>query len=69
MEHKLGETFTWHGQTLAVAEVKDQEEPCSGCWFFEHAISCYGNGLKCMDDSRRDHTNVIFKNSIKTEEL
>lgn len=33
MEHKLGETFTWHGQTLAVAEVKDQEEPCSGCWF------------------------------------
>ena len=27
MEHKLGETFTWHGQTLAVAEVKDQEEP------------------------------------------
>ena len=26
MEHKLGETFTWHGQTLAVAEVKDQED-------------------------------------------
>lgn len=69
MEHKLGETFTWNGHTLEVAEVEDPEDPCSGCYFFEHAISCYGKGLECMDDSRRDHTNVIFKQSTKTEEL
>lgn len=69
MEHELGETFTWNGHALKVVEVKDPEDPCSGCYFFEHGISCYGNGLECMDDSRRDHTNVIFKNSTKTEEL
>ena len=51
-ENKLGETFTWNGHTLEVAEVEDPEDPCSGCWFFEHTISCYGNGLNCMDDSR-----------------
>ena len=69
MEHKLGETFTWNGHTLEVAEVEDPENACSGCYFFEHGLSCYGNGLECMDDSRRDHTNLIFKNSTKTEEL
>lgn len=69
MEHKLGETFTWNGHTFEVAEVEDPEQACNGCWFFEHSISCYGIGLNCMDDSRRDHTNVIFKNSTKTEEL
>lgn len=69
MEHKLGETFTWHGQTLAVAEVKDPGNPCNGCYFFEHGISCYGNGLECTDNLRRDHTNVIFKQSTKIEEL
>ena len=68
-ENKLGETFTWNGHTLEVAEVEDPEDPCSGCWFFEHTISCYGNRLNCMDDSREDHTNVIFKNSTKTEKL
>lgn len=68
-ENKLGETFTWNGHTLEVAEVEDPEDPCSGCWFFEHTISCYGNGFNCMDDSREDHTNVIFKNSTKTEKL
>ena len=25
MEHKLGETFIWHGHTLEVAEVEDPE--------------------------------------------
>lgn len=69
MEHKLGETFIWHGHTLEVAEVEDPENACSRCWFFEQTISCCGNGLECMDDSRRDHTNVIFKQSTKTEEL
>lgn len=69
MEHKLGETFIWSGHTLEVAEVEDPENACRGCWFFEHAISCYEKDLKCMDDSRRDHTNVIFKNSTKTEKL
>jgi hypothetical protein len=69
MEHKLGETFTWNGHTLEVAEVEDPEFACTGCWFFEHAIPCYEKDLRCMDDSRRDHTNVIFKNSTKTEEL
>lgn len=68
MEHKLGETFTWNGRTLEVAEVKDPEDLCSGCYFFEHGISCYWNVLECMDDAREDHTNVIFK-EIKTEEL
>lgn len=69
MEHKLGETFIWNGHTLEVAEVEDPEHACTGCWFFEHAITCYGNGLHCMDDSRKDNRNVIFKNPTKTEEL
>ncbi len=69
MEHKLGETFTWDGHTLEVAEVENPKNACNGCYFFEHAISCYGNGLECMDNLRRDHTNVIFKNPTKTEEL
>ena len=69
MEHKLGETFTWNGNTLEVAEVEDPEHACNGCWFFEHSISCYDNGLNCMDDSRKDHTNVIFKNSTNTAYL
>lgn len=34
MEHKLGETFTWHGHALEVVEVKDPGNPCNGCWFF-----------------------------------
>lgn len=33
MEHKLGETFTWNGHTLEVAEVEDPDKACSGCWF------------------------------------
>lgn len=33
MEHKLGETFTWNGHTLEVAEVEGPENPCSGCYF------------------------------------
>ena len=34
MEHELGETFTWNGHALEVVEVKDPEDPCSGCYFF-----------------------------------
>lgn len=52
MEHKLGETFEFEGNTLEVSEVEDIERPCVGCFFFGE-----------------DHTNVIFKNSTKTEEL
>lgn len=37
MEHELGETFTWNGHTLEVAEVKDPEDPCSGCYFLSMA--------------------------------
>lgn len=37
MEHKLGETFTWHGHTLEVAEVEGPENPCSGCYFLSTA--------------------------------
>ena len=31
--------------------------------------SIQGFGIRSMDDSREDHTNVIFKNSTKTEKL
>lgn len=64
MEKRIGETFYWHEHRLKVAEVEDPEFTCTGCWFFEHAVSCYGKGLHCMDDSRTDHTNVIFKVDI-----
>ena len=69
MEHELGETFTWNGHTLEVVEVKDPEDPCSGCYFFEHGISWYGEGLEWMGEARRKHTKVIIKEATKTEEL
>ena len=34
MEHKLGETFEFEGNTLEVSEVEDIERPCVGCFFF-----------------------------------
>lgn len=67
MEIELGETFIWNNQKLEVAEVEDFNMACRGCYFFENEIPCFGNGLDCTDDARRDHTNVIFKNSTKSE--
>lgn len=70
MEHKLGETFEFEGNTLEVSEVEDIERPCVGCFFFGEGHHCFFGGIEsCMDEDREDHTNVIFKNSTKTEEL
>lgn len=41
MEHKLGETFEFEGNTLEVSEVEDIERPCVGCFFFGEGHHCY----------------------------
>ena len=70
MEHKLGETFEFEGNTLEVSEVEDIERPCVGCFFFGEGHHCYFGGIEfCIFRFREDHTNVIFKQSTKTEEL
>lgn len=33
MEHKLGETFTWNGHTLEVAEVEDPDTHAADAGF------------------------------------
>lgn len=60
---KIGDTFTFRGSTLEVEPAQRNEDgsfACEGCYFFEHGIGCY-NDYACMDDSRNDHTNVIFR--------
>lgn len=53
MEIELGETFIWNNQKLEVAEVEDFNMACRGCYFFEHEIPCFGNGLDCTDDAKK----------------
>ncbi len=70
MEKKLGETFLWNRRKLKVVEVENIDVPCVGCFFFVKGRQCYfGDLYPCTEEDRQDHTNVIFKEQLNTEEL
>lgn len=59
MERKIGEVFTYNGQTYQVVEVEIAEE-CKGC-AFEFSGCCISSLGDCSPKYRTNGTSVIFK--------
>ena len=62
MDYKIGTLIAYKTKILRVEKAKTIE--CNGCFFFnEDAIeqhSCANNTLRCVGNTRKDNTNIIF---------
>ena len=62
MERKIGEIFTFKGETLEVVE----HAGCEGCYFAYLACEMFWNTRGACDSRRTDEKSVIFKKADKS---
>lgn len=54
MEHAIGTRIT-------LEVVEDEKYTCIGCFFYNQRNVCNELGVKCLDEERTDHKNIIYK--------